>query len=301
MRRIARLLVRLYPAHWRVRYGDELEALLEDGPVSTAGLFDVVKGAVKMQLSVPSFPKLALLLSGFGIVAGLGISYLIPPTYISTAVLRMTPLRLPAPEHPTLREYLQTCQQDVMSRTSLYYVISDPRLDLYKNERAKMPMEDVIEQMRRDVKIVPVAIPSQFAMAFTIRFAYRDAAKAQKTVQVLLTRLQDVNLDRQRTTQNVQRARAADQIDRLEARIAALEKRLGMPLSTTHEDIQVVPAKTGFQLEVLDPPNLPERPVKPNRTIIAAFGFGCGIVLAGVIAVFRRRPPPIPFPAQPVV
>jgi hypothetical protein len=70
MRRIPRALIRLYPANWRDRYGDEFEALLEDGPPNVFGLFDLLKGALKMQLNVPAFPKLAVVLSIVGLLGG---------------------------------------------------------------------------------------------------------------------------------------------------------------------------------------------------------------------------------------
>ena len=40
MRRLVEWGVRLYPAHWRARYGDEFLALIEDArPRSTSGMF----------------------------------------------------------------------------------------------------------------------------------------------------------------------------------------------------------------------------------------------------------------------
>ena len=41
-----RWLVRLYPAGWRERYGEEFEALLADLPATPALVYDVLRGAV---------------------------------------------------------------------------------------------------------------------------------------------------------------------------------------------------------------------------------------------------------------
>ena len=49
-REVARRLVRLYPQGWRVRYGEEFLAILEQGPVSVWGLLDVVLGALDARL-----------------------------------------------------------------------------------------------------------------------------------------------------------------------------------------------------------------------------------------------------------
>jgi len=40
----------LYPASWRVRYGDEFEALMDDLEPGWPEFFDVCGGAIKMQL-----------------------------------------------------------------------------------------------------------------------------------------------------------------------------------------------------------------------------------------------------------
>jgi hypothetical protein len=55
MNRLARSLIRLYPAAWRKRYGAEFEALLEEAPQGWSAVFDLFTGAIRMQLSIPSF------------------------------------------------------------------------------------------------------------------------------------------------------------------------------------------------------------------------------------------------------
>ncbi len=37
--------MRLYPRHWRARYGAELEAVLEQTPATPAAVLDVLRGA----------------------------------------------------------------------------------------------------------------------------------------------------------------------------------------------------------------------------------------------------------------
>jgi hypothetical protein len=303
MKHVVRLLTRLYPATWRARYGEEFEALLEDTSPGWTAIFDLLKGAIRMQLSVPAFPKLAFLLSMAGLLIGLAVSFGVAPRYVSTAAMQFSPpvLNSIAPDvHPNLNQFLFQLQTEILSRTSLSSIIQDPRLDLYKEERAGTPLEDVIEKMRRkDIQIkadAPVGASRDY-LAFHVTFAYPDRLKAQQTVQALITKFQDANLINQRTQARVSRAIASDQIYRLEARIGALEKRLGMP-SVPHEpDFSPVPPG-GIQLEVLDPPSLPVNAVSPDRWRFMASGFAAGVVVAVLIAIFRRRPPPIPFPAQ---
>ena len=57
-------------------------------------------------------------------------------------------------------------------------------------------------------------------------------------------------------------------------------------------------AYTGVKLDVIDPPSLATLSAKPNRQIFMAIGFGAGFLSALVMAIFRRRPPAIPLPAQ---
>jgi hypothetical protein len=44
------LLIRLYPARWRDRYGDEFEALLEERPLGPFDVADIVLGAIDARL-----------------------------------------------------------------------------------------------------------------------------------------------------------------------------------------------------------------------------------------------------------
>lgn len=54
MSRFARALIRLYPAQWRKRYGEEFEALLEDSAPGLRAILDLMKGAIKMRHSSPA-------------------------------------------------------------------------------------------------------------------------------------------------------------------------------------------------------------------------------------------------------
>lgn len=300
MRRIAQVLIRLYPAGWRARYAEEFAALIEDSSPGPAGVFDLLKGAIKMQLTIPSFPKLAVALSLAGMLAGLGVSMLVARRYISTAELQFTYAPLaPSTARQNLHERLISMEQEVLSRTSLSGVIQDPRLDLYRRAREHQPLEDVIEQMRtRDIKIQNLGSGRDY-VPFTIRFTYPDRIKARDTVQALLTKFVDINLIAQKTTAQVKQTQSADRIYRLERRIAVLEKRLGI-VPPPHQELEdeLPPQIAGVNLEVLDPPSLPVGAAYPNRSVAAAFGFGGGFTCAIVIAVFRRRPPPVTFPAQ---
>jgi hypothetical protein len=294
MRRIAHLLTRLYPASWRARYGEEFEALLDDSSAGWPAVLDLLKGAIKMQFSVPTFPKLALILSVSGLLTGLLVSALVTPIYVSEAIVYLEG-NVPRSDRPAV-EYLMQLEQEVLSRASLTAIIRDTHLNLYPEEQAKEPLEDVIEEMRKkdiQIRIETPAGTGQGRFAFSVAFYYRDRVKARDTVQALLTRFVEANLNGQRGQST---AGQLDQFHRLEARVALLEKRLGIPSAAPEPGDQ--PVYAGIKLEVINPPSLPVLPVRPKRYVFMFYGSGAGFLAALVIAMFRHRPPAIPLPAQ---
>jgi uncharacterized protein involved in exopolysaccharide biosynthesis len=100
---------------------------------------------------------------------------------------------------------LQQMQTDILSRTSLAEIIQKPSLDLYKRERAKLPMEDIVQEMRNKyIRITPLADTSngsgsrRYASAFAISFMYTDRYKAQAVVRELVTKFTEQNVTVQR-------------------------------------------------------------------------------------------------------
>jgi hypothetical protein len=240
-----------------------------------------------MTISVPAFPtfpKLALLLSVVGMLAGWGVSFLVTPTYVSEATLVLT--QKPGSPPAEFLPDIGAMELQVRSRRSLSAIITD--VGLYRRERRRQPLEDVIETMRtRDLRISPSGTPA----AFTISFTASDPVKAHDAVQALVTKFVDANVERQGVPGHGKRPRAYDQIDGMEARIAALEMRLGIPPTPL---AQPVPESGGINLEVLDPPSQPDNPIWPDHLRFTYIGFGSGFLAALLIALSRR-------PARPVI
>lgn len=173
----------------------------------------------------------------FGTVVAVVVAFVLPNTYISTAVMRITPSQISANIVPTtlnqqLTERIMTMQQDILSRTSLSNIIQDPRLDLYKSDRANRPLEDVIETMRtRDIAIRIIELPGSVlerrgASAFNISFSYPDAHKAQQVVQTMMTKFTEVNLTSQREQQSVVTSFVHDQLLEARANLDRLNEEL---------------------------------------------------------------------------
>jgi hypothetical protein len=215
-----------------------------------------------MHLSVPAFPKLALLLSLTGLLVGREISFRITPSYISQATLQLAPAPGSAPAD--LRPDVAVLEQQVLSRTSLSAIIKDPHLDLYRSERTRQPLTEVIETMRtRDLHITLArttpAGATPLVAPFMISFTTSDPVKAHDVVQILITKFVDANLDRQPAP----------------------------PVPPETVD-QVAPLPERINLDVLDPPSLPVTPTRPDRAAFAFVGFGSGFLAATTIAILRR-------------
>jgi polysaccharide chain length determinant protein (PEP-CTERM system associated) len=173
-----------------------------------------------------------------GLVMAVVVAFMWPDTYISQAVMRITPQQVPENLIPSvvstqMAERLNQMQQEILSRTSLQELIQRPSLDLYKRERQRLPLEDIIQDMRnRYIKINMMESPSggsgehRLASAFQIQFSYTDRYKAQAVVRELVTKFTEQNVTVQRnqaslTTSflNDELKTAKESLDRLDAEI----------------------------------------------------------------------------------
>ena len=170
-----------------------------------------------------------------GIVIGAVVALVLPNIYVSQASLRIAPAQisstiLPFDLSQQMSERISAMQQDILSRTSLSELIQRPALDLYKKERERKPLDDVIETMRtKDVHIQVVRLPGQGdrqASAFTISFSYPDRYKAQAAVSALVTRFMESNLSGQRVAGTVTQDFVNDQVLRAKAELDRLNDEL---------------------------------------------------------------------------
>ena len=246
MRQLIHWTARLYPAAWRERYGGELDALIEDIQPQWQDLFNVLLGALRMQMTTWNYLKIlaAATLAG-ALVAGV-FTFRTPDRYVSTAVVRITPADS---DRQRALDRLNELQQEVLSRTSLAQIIQQPALNLYPEDRKRVPLEDVVENMRNKALRIQAA-PAQNGgvPAFLISFEYPDKFKAQAVVRELLA-----SFFRQNRLERGDQGPSAAEI-----------------------------------LEVLDPANLPQRSFYPNRPMIVAAGLLGGAVLGLLVVLVWR-------------
>jgi succinoglycan biosynthesis transport protein ExoP len=172
-----------------------------------------------------------------GLVCAVIVAFLWPDTYVSTAVMRITPQQISANLVPSIvnmqmQQRLQQMQQEILSRSSLSELIQRPSLDLYRKERARYPMEDIITDMRNKAIHINMVEVNRTASAFTISFAYPDRFKAQAVVRELVTKFTEQNVTVQRnnanmTTQflNDELKQAKDKMDHLEAQLTQFKNQ----------------------------------------------------------------------------
>ena len=179
MKRIAKWLIRMYPVRWRNRYGSELEALVEDCGSGWQDGFDVLKGALLMH-SV-RWPVVVGGCALLGALAGLGVSFLLPQMYVSTALINA--INAPEGVLPT------ATVERALSRGSLTDVINAQTL--YPRDMFKSPMEDIVDTMRRHIRVTPVLAGSKFEVSF----AYEDRVKARAATAMLVSKIMTSHLN----------------------------------------------------------------------------------------------------------
>jgi polysaccharide chain length determinant protein (PEP-CTERM system associated) len=195
-----------------------------------------------------------------GLVVSVVVAFMWPDTYISQAVMRITPQQVPENLIPSvvntqMAERLNAMEQEILSRGSLQELIQRPSLDLYKRERQRLPLEDIIQDMHNKyIKIQMVEPPNstgerRVASAFLIQFSYSDRYKAQQVVGELVNKFmnQIVVVQKQGaalTTSflNDELRTAKENLDRMDTEITKFRKenqnRLPEQLPTNIQNLQ---------------------------------------------------------------
>jgi hypothetical protein len=160
MKRLARLIARLYPAAWRHRYGQELEALIEDSKPSLPWLLDILIGALTMQIKSNGL-RIALFGIAGAIVAASTLA--INDYYVCSAVLNVRDANA-----------VSTAIQQALSRRSLWRIIE--KNGLYESDRNRIPNEDITEKFRHSILIK--SLQNQQAITVSYHGPDRVIAKA---------------------------------------------------------------------------------------------------------------------------
>lgn len=133
-----------------------------------------------------------------GLTLSVVIAFFWPDTYVSVARIRVVPPQVPERLVPTnvnmqMAERVNSMAQTILSRTTLTNIIQ--MYDLYRKDRDRLPMEDIIERMQSDIRIGGLQHlgGGRSAAAFEIRFSYENRYTAQKVTSDLTTRFINEN------------------------------------------------------------------------------------------------------------
>lgn len=169
--------VHFYPTLWLQRYGDEFVATVEDMPApGWAVVWNVWKGAIMMQINFGGSVNRLVAFSLVGLALAWGLSWLIPDLYVSEATIRSSGQSEP----------LQQSLRAVLGRPRLAVLIE--KHQLYGSERARLPLEDIVEKMKNNIHVSPVG-KDPAKPAFAVGFAYEDGAVAQRVTADLVAAL----------------------------------------------------------------------------------------------------------------
>lgn len=173
----------LYPAAWRHRYGDELFATIDEMPTRHwSAVWDVLKGAIAMQVQKSRTIRLAAALGLIGLIAAWCGSFLVHDLYVSESAVQTKE------SNP---EALQSSVRQALSRAKLKALIE--KHQLYGAERARLPLEDVTEKMKSQVFVSKDKGLDSAHVVLKIGFRYPDPAVVRKVTNDLLEALAFAN------------------------------------------------------------------------------------------------------------
>jgi len=136
------------------------------------------------------------------LVAGVVVAFLWPDTYVSSAVIKVVPAQVPEAYvqsnlNQDMTNHIMSMAQSILSRSNLTSLINTQ--NLYPKERARQPLEDIIERMqKKDVSIGAVEnqhVAGQGPVtAFQISFRYSNRLVAQKVTEDIVGRFISQNI-----------------------------------------------------------------------------------------------------------
>ena len=125
-------------------------------------------------------------------------SYTLPNRYRSETIIMVTPQQIPEAYVRSfggqrIEDRLAALQQQILSRTRLERVITD--FNLYPEQRRQMPMEDVVDVMRRDISARAVR-----GDVFVLAYHSNSARSAKEVTERLASMFIDENLRNRMST-----------------------------------------------------------------------------------------------------
>jgi uncharacterized protein involved in exopolysaccharide biosynthesis len=188
MRRLIRFAAALYPPSWRKRYGIEFDALLQETALDWRGFFDILQGAIAMQIRMFGITVASFAVIG-ALVAGL-VAFRIPSEYASSAVLHL--------QAAESRTEVKKLLQDTLTQSALEDLITKEKLYDYQGDSDVRSIYNVVYRLRQAITVqrLHTAANSE-ATTLEITFADRDSVKAQRVAEKLISLIVEGSLAQQ--------------------------------------------------------------------------------------------------------
>lgn len=167
-----------------------------------------------------------------GLVLGVIVAYLWPDSYLASGLIRVVPPKVPSQLVPTnlteaMVQKVAGIQQTITSRPVLTNVIQT--YNLYPDERKREPMEDIIEQMRLDIKVGQLRTAGRGmsgGSVFSVSYSYSDKRLATQVCNDIITRFIDEST-RSRSNQTITTTQFfREQLDAARGELEELDRKM---------------------------------------------------------------------------
>jgi uncharacterized protein involved in exopolysaccharide biosynthesis len=197
------------------------------------------------------------------LLIGAAVTYLWPTTYFSEGKILVQSQQIPTElVRPTVtsaaQERIQVIEQRTMTRDNLL-AIAD-KFKLYPERRTLMSPTELVELMKKSIKIEPVVQALAFTrgtsqnptVIFTVGFEYSDPQNAARVANELVTRILDLDL-RDRTSRATDTTKfLAREVQRLQSESSVIDAKLAQAkLSPTRTSSRNTADQTASQLAQL--------------------------------------------------
>ena len=202
------------------REGEEVAELMLPGKKLTARDFLAIARRRWPLVAAPA---------AIGLFGGLIVSASTPNRFQSQMLIAVVPQGVPdsyVRSTVTMRieDRIGTLAEEMRSRAQLEPLITE--LDLYPEERKRLPMQDVVDLMHADIEIAPVVRRGQPVTSLTMTFEYPDAILAARVTERLGALLVNQNArERSRLAASASNFLAA-QVKEAQERLEAHERKL---------------------------------------------------------------------------
>lgn len=186
------------------------------------------------------YRRRAQILATFVVIFGIGLIVALawPPTYRSSATILIEEQQIPSElVQSTVTSYasqrIETISQRVMTRSNLLEIVE--KYDLYTKRRQSDTTEEILVRMRDDIKLDMISAdvvdpqtgrPTAATIAFSLAFQGEHPEQVQKVANELTTLYLQENIKTRASKAQETLTFLTDESNRLNQRIADLEKQL---------------------------------------------------------------------------